>query len=801
MTTTQPTSWRGAVRAQCLTFLCICFFFSSSVSSKSADCPTVPFWFQIGPSPLIINPANPTDGQGPDSGMVRDLVIDPFGSSDQIIYIATDSGGLWKTQDGGATWVPKTDFLPSLNIGAIALDPGNPSIVYAGSGNAENQFASSGAGLYKSSDGGETWVVLGASIFTNCAINRLVLPAPNLLLVASSCGCFRSIDGGQNFGSNPPLYNDGLPIISGNITDLDVDTAIPTTVYVSIWGFGIFSSTDSGATFPAGANIFTPARGAPASVGYITFAQSKQPDRRTMYVVAQLLSGPANTGVFKSVNLGLSWTNVSVNTSDIEVSPVGYWGTVGVDPQDAKRLYVGARALYLVTDGGVSGITAASRIDLSKLHADQHALVFSPPSHVTGPAPTRFYTGTDGGLATTTNSGSSWTLLNGSSACFFGNGSLATILFRKIDIGRYSTANNLYTYGAAQDLGVSVHRPDCRGSPWLFGQGGDGNSVAVDPLDPRHAIVSTGDGTYSTTDGGASGTPSWQQSGKGLTSVNFLMFYDPKGQFVYAAGSDNILYQSADNGNSFTAIRTFSAQVYDLSIATIDSSTIWVGLGDGTVQRTANAKAGSNANWTSIAIAGGPRSPVTGIAVDPANTSQAVAVFRPSGSSTRVAFRTVDNGASWMDISSNLRGVPLNAVVIDPNTSPHAIIVATDTGVQRSMDFGATWQPLGFALPNVHCTSLAIDPSATPSLLRVGTYGRSVFELAYQRIYVDGNSTSATQDGTLENPFHTLLQGLNVPPSGAARFVNIQSGDYAVGPITLTQCATLNALNGVVRIH
>ena len=340
--------------------------------------------------------------------------------------------------------------------------------------------------------------------------------------------------------------------------------------------------------------------------------------------------------------------------------------------------------------------------------------------------------------------------------------------------------------------------PDCPGSPWLFGRGGDGNSVAVDPLDPRHAIVSTRDGTYSTTDGGAGGTPSWGQSGNGLPSVNFLMFYDPNGQFVYAAGSDAALYQSSDNGNNFT--RILLAPVSDLSMTPIDSNIIWVGLGNGIVGRTANAKAGSRANWTFISIGGRPGTAVTGIAVDPANTSQAVAVFRPSGSSTRVAFRTVDNGASWTDISSNLRGVPLNAVVIDPNTSPHAIIVATDTGVQRSMDFGATWQPLGFALPNVHCTSLAIDPSATPSLLRVGTYGRSVFELAYQRIYVDGNSTSATQDGTLENPFHTLPQGLNVPPSGAVRFVNIQSGDYAVGPITVSQCATLNALNGVVRI-
>ena len=697
--------------------------------------------------------------------------------------------------------MPKTDFLPSLNIGAIALDPGNSSIVYAGSGNASNQFASSGAGIYKSSDSGETWVVLGVNIFTNQSINRIVLPAPNLVLVATSAGHFRSIDGGQNFGNNPPLFNNGLPTLSGKITDLHVDTAFANIVYAAVSGSGIFTSTDSGANFPSSGNIFTVAKGAPANFGYLSFAQSTKPDRFTIYVNAELTSGSANAGVFKSGLLGISWSQISVNTSDIEVlaQEVGYAQTVGVDPQDANRLYVGGRALYMVTDGGVSGITAASRIDFSKVHADQHALVFSPPSHVTGPAPTRVYNGTDGGLATTTNSGSSWTLLNGSSACFFGNGSLATVLFRKIDIGRSSTANNLYTYGAAQDLGVSVHRPDCPGSPWLFGRGGDGNSVAVDPLDPRHAIVSTRDGTYSTTDGGAGGTPSWGQSGNGLPSVNFLMFYDPNGQFVYAAGSDAALYQSSDNGNNFT--RILLAPVSDLSMTPIDSSIIWVGLGNGIVGRTANAKAGSRANWTFISIGGRPGTAVTGIAVDRSNISQAVVVFRPSTSSTRVAFRTVDNGANWTDISSNLRGVPLNAVVIDPNTSPHAIIVATDTGVQRSMDFGATWQPLGFALPNVHCTSLAIDPSATPSLLRVGTYGRSVFELAYQRIYVDGNSTSATQDGTLENPFHTLPQGLNVPPSGAVRFVNIQSGDYALGPITVSQCATLNALNGVVRIH
>jgi hypothetical protein len=92
-------------------------------------------WKQIGPAPLLIQPPNGNDGQGPDSGLVVDIAIDPSGTTDQIIYIA-GSGGVWKTTDGGKTWKPKTDFMPTLSVGAIALDPTNPAIIYAGTGNA-----------------------------------------------------------------------------------------------------------------------------------------------------------------------------------------------------------------------------------------------------------------------------------------------------------------------------------------------------------------------------------------------------------------------------------------------------------------------------------------------------------------------------------------------------------------------------------------------------------------------------------------------------------------------------------------
>jgi photosystem II stability/assembly factor-like uncharacterized protein len=211
-------------------------------------------WKQIGPAPLVINPPNGNDGKGPDSGTVVDIAIDPSGTTDQVMYIA-GSGGVWKTTDGGKMWTPKTDFIPTLSVGAVALDPADPSIIYAGTGNAFN--AGSGifesVGVYRSIDGGDSWIVLNpGGMFTRTStIQRIVLPAHDLLILATNQGLFRSIDGGQNFGANPPLFNDRQPVLTGFISDLKVNTASSSTIYAAVAGLGIFKSTDSGATFPS----------------------------------------------------------------------------------------------------------------------------------------------------------------------------------------------------------------------------------------------------------------------------------------------------------------------------------------------------------------------------------------------------------------------------------------------------------------------------------------------------------------------------------------------------------------------
>jgi len=760
-------------------------------------------WKQIGPAPLIIDPAN-----GPDSGTVVDIAIDPTGNSDQTIYIA-GNGGIWKTTDSGNNWLPKTDSLPTLSFGAVALDPGNPSIVYAGTGNlftgqsgAPYQVSITrggngffGIGVYKSTDGGGQWDSLPSNIIPRGkGITRIVLPESGTLLVATNAGLYRVTGGGVSMVQIPV---GGL--LGRFITDLRLDTANSSTVYAAVQGSGIFVSTDKGQTFNASSNLFTLNNGAPTNIGNIFFAQSTLPDNQTIYANVGFASG-SGAGIFKSTNTGSSWTQITTATAgDIESVAAGYSLTVGVDPQDAQRVYIGARSLYSDTNGFAAGVNASNRKDLNLVHADQHALVFSPASHFAGLIPTRVYNGTDGGIATTADQGTTWNLIN--------NG-IATMLFYQIDIGRGSTENNKYTYGAAQDQGVSSHRPESVGTSWLLGKGGDGYTVAVDPNNPIIALGFASAGSYyfrSSADG-----KSWPSAGNGSAfspppAVLSALAFDPNGSWVYALGDQ--LYQSSNNGASFTGIRNVApSNVTAMAMKKADSNTIWIGLANGTVQRTSNARAGTNSSWTLLTVQNSPAPYVSGIAIDPTNTNTAVAVYPSTGSSKRV-FLTTDNGANWSDISENLPSTAAaNAVVIDSNTTPHTIIVATDDGVLKTADGGATWTAVGGGLPNVQCTSLAIDSSAIPSLLRVGTYGRSAFELDYDRLYVDRQAPLAGQDGTREHPFRTVRQALNNQATGGTRYINILGGDYTesqnnVNNVTINQACTLNAINGPVTIH
>jgi photosystem II stability/assembly factor-like uncharacterized protein len=714
-------------------------------------------WTQIGPAPLVIDAQQNFQGTGPDSGEVLDIAIDPRNSTDKVIYIATNDGGVWKSTDGGNNWTAKTDFMPSLSMGAITLDPGNPSIVYAGTGNPHDGegIFSKGVGVYKSVDSGETWSILNPNgIFSGRQINRMAVLTNGVLLVGTDQGLFKSIDGGANFGT-APAFNDGRPVRAGYISDLKIDTTVATTVYAGVFAAGVFQSTDSGSTFPT--NLFTATNGAPTTnFGYITIAQSTSPNNQTMYTSIQDTTfypnppgpppGAPFKGVYKTTNLGAvggpTWTRFP-STNAGNGCQCFYDQMIAVDPQNANLVYMGFQDFWVSTDGAGS----FNNFGDNDVHDDIHAFTFSPATHTTG-SPATLYVGSDGGIAKTTNSGAtgSWSNLNGAS----GSAGIATNLFNSIDVGRNSSANNVFTFGGMQDTGIAQRSPGDLGTDWHLHVDGDGGRTVVDPTNPQNAY-SQDDGIFVTSTNGGGGWNFATSAASGLPDCggNFTGFgcafplaVDPNNnQIVYAVNGKQ-LFRSTDQGNTFKSVNTFGANIDVGSMVPIDSNTMWLGFGDGSVRFSNNLNLGAAATFTTATSTGSVNGGVSGIDVDPNNTARAVVVYAQfcaascaAGSPTQHVYLTTNNGGSWSDISGtvggaeNLPDVPLHSVVIDPGTAPETIIVSSDAAVLRTADLGNTWQVLGVGLPTVLSNSLAIDTTASPSLLRVGTYGRSAYQL------------------------------------------------------------------------
>jgi Domain of unknown function DUF11 len=755
-----------------------------------SDATGPPFvWYQVGPAPLrIVNPDSPAFGQG-FGGVVADIAIDPRGTTDQVIYLATN-GGIWKSINGGASWSPKTDFMPSNSTGAVALDPNNPDIVYAGTGMMFDPLGINfkAVGVYKSIDGGDHWGAnpptfddgepLGGDVFgptggcqetrvNTCGLGifRIVVPGPSdVVLAATNGGLFRSIDGGETWGSNSPEFDDGNPVVTGRITDLDVDTQVPTTTYASVAGRGVFSSTDGGINY---ANLFVPATAtnqppSPGTFGFMAFAQSTLPNNQTMYAnVAALGACPTPPfpqcpplGIWKSIDGGANWSQAAA--TNLGPCQCGLDQIIGVDPRDPNIVHAGMIEHWISTDGANSFVMTGDGI----IHDDQVAIAFSPPTHWGDDLPflTPAWVGNHGGVATVAEN---WDNMNEG---------LANLGVVSLDMGRGSPENNGFMYAGLWDNGLVHHQPGYPGTDWQPGPSGDGGFVAADPSDPRRAYGTT-NSIYSVTSnggddlwqarvgltppasppfaGGSSPDTVWRLAVDGTSRVDTPPFTS---QRVYAL-VDSRLYRSLDSGINYIDISDASfpnvgpPNPLAIAIAKGEADTVYLAMSNHMVKRTDNALGGTTPTWTTLQVLPACSTncrPANAIAVNPVDPAEAVVVY--GGSSgiasslrTQHIFWTTDSGATWTDISGrdghpvfNLPDLSVNSVVIDPTTSPSGIIVGNDEGVWWTTDAsasGAAWRALGRGLPTAFAMQLAHDRAAVPQLLRVGTYSRSAFEL------------------------------------------------------------------------
>lgn len=699
-------------------------------------------WAPIGPSPI-------TDGTQQNNGMVTAIAVNP--NDGNVIYIGTAEGGVWKTIDGGDNWRSLFDRQPSLGIGepmAVAIDPSNTTTIYVGSSARGRVSPGPQAGLFKSIDGGASWISVGsgfpagntgnATRFNNDSINAIIVDPANsaTLYLASTSGVYRSTDSGQNWtrGANT----------SGDARSLVLDRSSPATariLYAGISTSGVIRSNDGGrnwtqilsATTPAVATALAAVAGTTMNQVVLDLAPPTSPPAaggvQVLYV-AIAGSGPKGVtfpdpvGLFMSTNQGATWTRrAATGLSGTTFS--GYCLAIAVDPASPGN---GANdTIYFGTNNQARSTNSGAAFSaIMGLHSDTHAWAFFRPP---APATTVVYVGTDGGLSRSTN-GTTFIPRN--------TGGLQTGLVYNIDLRPDATASQ--TVGALQD-----NRVEISGTlpGWTTVAGGDGWDAVYDGTTANQLFASTNNNAApqtrvqrSTNGGGAwTDVTPWASTTTGPEAGFFLssLAADPSGAGIIYAASNRNLYQTRNGGGSWRNIGSFptadpngflSAKV---SVAPSNGNNVVVANGP-SVSVSTNALATSGVTFTPTPNL--PGRSVLRAEFDPNDSTVIYAVlggFAGGGPAGHV-FRTTIGATAWTDISPNL-DAPHSALALDGADTPTTIYVGTDLGILRSVDNGASWYVLdALHLPNAPVTDLVIGRGSR--ILRAATYGRGVFEFS-----------------------------------------------------------------------
>ena len=666
-------------------------------------------------------------------------------------YFGSVDGGVWKTANAGLTWEPLFDHEPVASIGALALAPSDPTVIYVGTGEPDlRSDITFGGGVYKSSDGGAHWAHLGLDDTRH--IGKIVVDPrnPNVVLVAAlghaygpnaERGVYRSADGGRTW--DRVLYKDAE---TGAI-DLALDPGDPDQAYAALWqasrtpwsqyppdegpGSGLYRSSDGGRTWaPVGG------QGLPAGpLGRIGLAAARGPQGTRVYA---LVGAHEGAGLYRSDDAGATWR--LVGTDPRITSRNWYFCRVTVDPRNPEVIYVPDVALLRSTDGGATfeAIKGAPGGD------DYHELWVDP--QVT----TRMIVGSDQGAAVSLDGGRSWSSwYNQPTAQFYHVATDGHFPYR--------------VYGAQQDAGTAatLSRSDygeITFRDWQPVGAGESGYIAPDPLHPE--IVYGGD-TYGgawrfdRTTGQSQDVAPWPLSAFGQTMperkyrftwTSPLVFDRLDPQALYLGGQ--VLFRTRDGGLHWDAISPdlTGAQpearsqggpvtvanaaargygvIYTIAPSPLRKGLIWVGTDDGLIQLTTDA----GQTWRSVTPPGlEPWSKISLIEASPLDSGAAYAAvdrhrlddFAP------YIYRTHDYGQHWTTLG---RGIAPHAYVqvvrADP-IRPGLLYAGTELGVYVSFDDGDDWQPLQLNLPTVSVRDLAVHDHD----LVAATHGRAFWVL------------------------------------------------------------------------
>ncbi len=639
---------------------------------KAALLAPQPRWYPIGPFTV--------------GGRVRTIVHHP--NKDGWLYIGAAAGGIWRTTDGGQTWEPLFDQGNSLSFGALAIDPNNPDVLYAATGEMSNNIDSYlGAGIFKSTDGGHSWTPIGLThvgAFSKIEVHRLNSRLVFAGATKSFPGLWRSADGGQTWERT----------FIGSVTDLSLNPRDTAEIFIGVAGRGVFRSTDGGRTWQPSST------GLPATLGRVCVQQAPS-DPNILFALVEQGGAGGIGAIYKSTNRGQSWSLSYQGQSDFFNGQGWYNAYIVIHPTNPNIVLAGGIDIYRTADGGATWTNVTFGYSGGNVHVDQHAAVFNPLN------PSVVYAANDGGMYRSTDAGLTWTPIN--------NG-LAITQFYAMAIDQSKDSVN---YGGTQDNGTL----GSRGANWGAVAGGDGFFVVVDPDNPNVLYGEFPNGDLWKRN---LATGSFQRITNGIDpndpaywSAPLVM--DPTNPQTLYHGRRR-LYATYNGGASWEPISPpLTGSITAIGVSAAAPNIIFIGSQRGEVWRTSNG----GQTWENVGKNGLPNRFVTDFALSESDPGTVYVTL--SGFGTGHVWRSTDTGRTWQDISTGLPDIPVNAIVLDP-LNEQRMFVGTDIGVFATLDGGATWFPYGTGLPRAPVVDLAIHHRRR--LLRAATHGRSMWEVA-----------------------------------------------------------------------
>ncbi len=676
------------------------------------------------------------------------------------IYAATRSGGLWKTVNGGVTWDPVSDSVGAAAVGAVAIAPSNPNVVWMGTGDQANARSSySGKGVFKSIDAGKTWQFMGLPDSHHIA--RIVINPvnPDVVFVAAmghlfskneERGVFKTVDGGQHW--KKVLYiNEGVGAI-----DLVIDRKTPATLYAAMYDkdrrpwqiiesgpeSGVYRSDDAGEKWTRlGGGLPT---GKLGRIGLDIYqknplilyalienqnpaqAQTGQAGRgggAGVSAMAPLATGIVGNELYRSDDGGKTWQKTSPTNVAGGKAPYSF-NQIKIDPNDDKVVIANSDSMYVTRDAGKTWQTGFFR----GAFGDFRCMWWDPEDS------NRLILGSDGGVQISFD--------GGRTSDYFPNLRVGEVYAVGVDMD-----DPYNVYGGLQDhdswKGPSNGRTGVISlEDWITVGPGDGMYNVVDPTDSRW-VYNTREmnqmGRLDQSTGIRTNIRPTRAAALPRLRYNWIapIAMSPHNPQILYAGAQ-VLFRSLDRGDHWEEISPdlttndpgkIGLNVPFCTITSISESprtagVIWVGTDDGKVQVTQN----HGGSWTDVTpalvAAGAPAdrwvSRVFASPFDAATAFVAKNGYRNDDFKPYV-YRTTDAGKSWSPIIANLPDAPVNVVVQD-RKNRNLLVVGNDVGVYVSIDAGGSWNRFKSNLPTVAVHDLLIHPREGDLVL--GTYGR-----------------------------------------------------------------------------